>query len=1663
MDVAQQKVLLSSKLLTEEQKSQCATMVALSSVNSKYTAEQLTRVTGVSAETLANWGLVDSTDSLTIAELAELAVSDKQAKNVLDKIIAQNAQAVANGEVTASNIALASSEGGATLATGAFTTAIKANISAMWTWMTTTPLGWLTLLAAGVFVAVKAYDALTISVEEQKEKMEESLSAYEDAKSELSGITTELENQEQAMNELLAKEKLTYAEKGQLEELQAITRELRIQKDLAEKEEDRTEKQLAKDATDLFDKQFGDYEISEQTINKYQSDADITGNNAILISDENDISAMIAGYKQFNELLDEAYGSGSQDDIDHFKSLTEDLEDSIFTTAQELQTQQDNISAYYESIKNTPYEDLTTEQKEIVDTYNAISNAIALIYQQLDPNTWNSMQVDNIFSTDGIEKTKDELVAMAQSGELTPETIKGYTNLNNALGETTLSAQDLCDELYAIADAQGEVQGSTSEKTDLFTNLTTSKDALEDFISAVESASDAYSTLMNPNVSTSDMLSSILSITEAVSEMGGKLNWEFIESSDNSLKLLGDTIDYVSEKYTKSALVDAGFGEEFAEVLANSIVESQKAARELENVNTQIDSLQAAYDDLTDIVSSYNKTGYITFDQLQTLLELEPQYLACLVDENGQLQLNQQAMAALANQRLNDAETQAVQQAIAELGVLSLQDEKTAVEENTQAFSDAVTDLSLYNTELANTIAETSVAATAIRDLNAAISGAESKGASDNQIDTVLNNLDTKLQLIADTRDGLANSFGKIVSSSTSSTPDYKSILDKEITAQEKAYEAGKTTFKEYLDNRKQLVEKYYHDKKITTAEYYEELEDLAQAEADFYDEVLAAVTRRIQREIDGIQDIIDGIQKQIDQLEKQKDTYDSVISAVTRRYDKEIESINDVIEALEKQNEELEEQKDTYDSVISAVTSRYDKEIDGIDDAIDALEKQNEKLEDQQSDYDGAIDAIVAFLGEQKDAIQDNIDSINDENDSIQDQIDKYDQLLNAVTLVFDEKRDALQAEQDAIQDRIDALQAENDEYEKAIELEKAKDALLKAQTQRNKYLYSGEGRGFIYQTDTDAIADAEQTLSELTFQSTVDALEKEKELLQDVIDKLDETEQAWQDIADAFDNQKAKSTAQELFGDDYESIILNGDPDMIASIMNQYTSAQQKLEDNDNTISSLEEQMAQFDEMIEKWESVASAKEEATNQENAALLLGEQWQELILANKESDFEDFKNKYLAIQNQILDNQAEINSLNEKKQIYQDLKDQWSSITEEYQKNLDAQNALLMLGATWEADILSGRIETYEGFRDNYLSIQAQIDDNQSLIDSYNEKIEYYENLKAEWEELSSLYQEMLEDKMAQDILGADWETQIQAGRLEAFDSFKNDYLSIQAQINDNQALIDSYNEKIEYYEDLKAQWEDISDIYQREVDDQLITQALGANGEADILAGRLETLNAFKEQYLAAQQALADAAWASANEQIKAAQEAEKGANGTTGDSPDITNETPATPQYLSPSKTNVERIAEDLAQFADDFESGSTKSGGGAPALDKRLRLQAYAKGGIINDENSSGALDWLAKLLGEDHTVVVGNGERVLSSKDNQAYEKLLDLSSRIQPNIPDVNVNPFDYTKIRSENREMNVTQNINITLPNVTNTSGYDKLVKELQGLQIMAYQNSFKK
>lgn len=380
---------------------------------------------------------------------------------------------------------------------------------------------------------------------------------------------------------------------------------------------------------------------------------------------------------------------------------------------------------------------------------------------------------------DDSEQTINNLEAQYQRAvDFAKDKFDGY-DPTEFFKEHSINTQEEIDAWQKIAqgardaaEAEKEYLNQTpKESPTLFTQLTTSKESLDKFQSSVKSAYDAYSTLLSGNYSSSDLLGSIQEISESVSEMGGTIDWEFLDSwgdslnfiggQKSSLELLGDVIDDVSEKYAKSVLSDAGIDvdSKFGQMLANNIIQAQKASIQLDSLNNNIDSLQNAYSSLTDIVETYNETGSVTFDQLQTLLEMKPQYLSCLTDENGQLQLNEQAMVALANQRLNDAEAQAVQQAIAELGQLALQDEKTAVQENAEAFTNAVNDLALYNQELSNTIAEATVGAAAIRDLNGAINGAESQGASDEQINTVLDNLNAKLQAIGSVRDKI-NSGG---------------------------------------------------------------------------------------------------------------------------------------------------------------------------------------------------------------------------------------------------------------------------------------------------------------------------------------------------------------------------------------------------------------------------------------------------------------------------------------------------------------------------------------------------------------------------------------------------------------------------------------------------------------------------------------------------------------------------------------------------------------------------------------------------------------------------------------------------------------------------------------------------------------------------------------
>lgn len=64
----------------------------------------------------------------------------------------------------------------------------------------------------------------------------------------------------------------------------------------------------------------------------------------------------------------------------------------------------------------------------------------------------------------------------------------------------------------------------------------------------------------------------------------------------------------------------------------------------IDNLNKKVDSFQSSYKSLTDIISNYNETGKLTADQLQTIMGMEPEYIALLEIRNGQLAINEEKL-----------------------------------------------------------------------------------------------------------------------------------------------------------------------------------------------------------------------------------------------------------------------------------------------------------------------------------------------------------------------------------------------------------------------------------------------------------------------------------------------------------------------------------------------------------------------------------------------------------------------------------------------------------------------------------------------------------------------------------------------------------------------------------------------------------------------------------------------------------------------------------------------------------------------------------------------------------------------------------------------------------------------------------------------------------
>ena len=339
-------------------------------------------------------------------------------------------------------------------------------------------------VGAGIIGLVELLDYSITTTAELEEKVEESATAYETARTNLQYVNTELATQNDLMEKLLAKDNLTFAEKNQLESLREITQELQIQKDLEEKGVARTQKEAATSSADLVSSKFEVSKFSASSINREQNfykenEGSIDISTSII--DETNLSKMIAGYREYIKLRDKA---NSEEDYQNNSATAEDISNSLWESASALEEQKVQMQDYYDTIEKTEKAGgiLTPDQKKVKESYEQTSNAIELIYKELEPKKWNIFQFNSLFNADSFSKTRTELLKLAKSGHLDRSVLESK-KYKSILDQTGLSASEAVKQIMSMAEANDDLASAEQE-------VASKKPNMSDYISSLQEIGD---------------------------------------------------------------------------------------------------------------------------------------------------------------------------------------------------------------------------------------------------------------------------------------------------------------------------------------------------------------------------------------------------------------------------------------------------------------------------------------------------------------------------------------------------------------------------------------------------------------------------------------------------------------------------------------------------------------------------------------------------------------------------------------------------------------------------------------------------------------------------------------------------------------------------------------------------------------------------------------------------------------------------------------------------------------------------------------------------------------------------------------------------------------------------------------------------------------------
>lgn len=377
----------------------------------------------------------------------------------------------------------------------------------------------------------------------------------------------------------------------------------------------------------------------------------------------------------------------------------------------------------------------------------------------------------------------------------------------------------------------------------------------------------------------------------------------------------------------------------------------------VKNKSEAVDSIQEVYETLHNAADEYAKSGYIAIDTLQSIIDLGMEYVAYLMDENGNLVINEERIKKVIAAR---TQQMAVETALTYVESLRIAKQNDDVEtmnrllNATEETTNATWGLVYANLSMLDLTEEQRKAALAnINALRAlADSAVDSIGKSSDALSDSLNNMKDGLDSILDY---VISMLTQQINDQIDSLNDMKDAYSEIIDLKKESLEASKNE----NDYQKELADKMKEMAKLQARIDILSLDDSRSAQAE---------RAKLMEEMQNLQSEMS--EKQADHArEAQEDALDKMNEAYGKEKDKEIEALEESISSYQKK----------YDMAIKYIQEHWDTLFDELIDWN--TEYGNDLNETVVKAWENALEAVKKY-GSYVDAL-DKVDDDIGKNDS--------------------------------------------------------------------------------------------------------------------------------------------------------------------------------------------------------------------------------------------------------------------------------------------------------------------------------------------------------------------------------------------------------------------------------------------------------------------------------------------------------------------------------------------------------------------------------------------------------------------------------------------------------------------------------------------------------